>query len=71
MRAPARRRPADGPARGVPLAAARADFGWWAAALAGGAWAGCLALAAWDRFRAVGLSVAAVLLLASLVVLYR
>ncbi|MFB7181713.1 hypothetical protein ACFCYI_28910 [Streptomyces sp. NPDC056257] len=53
-----------------PLAAAR-DFGWWAAALAGGAWAGCLALAAWDRYRAAGLSAAAVLLLASLVVLYR
>ncbi|MER6201444.1 hypothetical protein ABT234_29265 [Streptomyces sp. NPDC001586] len=54
-----------------PLAAARADLGWWAAALAGGAWAGSLALAAWDRHRALGLSAAAVLLLASLVVLYR
>ncbi|MEU9159974.1 hypothetical protein AB0D29_06750 [Streptomyces sp. NPDC048424] len=54
-----------------PLAAARTDFGWWAAALAGGAWAGCLALAAWDRYRVPGLSAAALLLLASLVVLYR
>ncbi|MFE9931273.1 hypothetical protein [Streptomyces sp. NPDC005533] len=54
-----------------PLAAARADFGWWASALAGGAWAGSLALTAWGRYRAPGLAAAAVLLLASLVVLYR
>ncbi|MDX3537459.1 hypothetical protein PV721_24425 [Streptomyces sp. MB09-01] len=55
----------------LPLAAAQATAGWWAAALAGGAWSCSLALAAWGRYRIPGLSAAAALLLASLVALYR
>ncbi|RZU18160.1 hypothetical protein [Streptomyces sp. BK239] len=55
----------------IPLAATQTNAGWWAAALTGGAWASLLALAAWSRYRLLGLSAAAALLLASLVVLYR
>ncbi|MER5713651.1 hypothetical protein [Streptomyces sp. NPDC002132] len=54
----------------IPLAAAQTNAGWWAAALTGGAWASLLALAAWRRYRVLGLSATAALLLASLVVLY-
>ncbi|MHB9862281.1 hypothetical protein [Streptomyces sp. YIM S03343] len=54
-----------------PLTAAQATAGWWAAAITGGAWASFLALAAWSRYRILGLTAAAVLLLASLGVLYR
>ncbi|MEU6369472.1 hypothetical protein ABZ876_27985 [Streptomyces sp. NPDC046931] len=55
----------------IPLAAAQSSAGWWAATLTGGAWASSLALTAWSRYRVLGLSAAAALLLASLVVLYR
>ncbi|MDC0766087.1 hypothetical protein [Streptomyces sp. HD] len=55
----------------IPLAAAQATAGCWAAAIAGGAWASFFALAASSRYRILGLSAAAALLLASLVVLYR
>ncbi|WP_369395568.1 hypothetical protein AB5J72_51485 (plasmid) [Streptomyces sp. CG1] len=55
----------------IPLAAAQTSAGWWAATITGGAWASFLALAAWSRYRILGLSAAAALLLASLVVLYR
>ncbi|MEU5438287.1 hypothetical protein AB0G73_33725 [Streptomyces sp. NPDC020719] len=54
----------------LPLVAAQTAAGWWAAAITGGAWSCFLALAAWDRYRILGLSAAAILLLASLVVLY-
>lgn len=54
----------------IPLAAAQ-TAGLWAATLTGGAWAFFLALAAWSRYRIPGLSAAAALLLASLVILYR
>ncbi|WP_330332376.1 hypothetical protein OHS33_23475 [Streptomyces sp. NBC_00536] len=54
-----------------PLAAAQTAAGWWAATITGGAWACLLALAAWSRYRILGLSASAALLLASLVVLYR
>ena len=55
----------------LPLAAAQATAGWWAAAIAGGAWSCFFALAAWSRYRIPGLTAAAMLLLASMVVLYR
>ncbi|MEV0410095.1 hypothetical protein AB0I68_04585 [Streptomyces sp. NPDC050448] len=54
-----------------PLLAAQTTVGWWAAAITGGAWSCLLALAAWGRYRILGLSASAALLLASLVVLYR
>ncbi|MEU8591293.1 hypothetical protein AB0C59_30465 [Streptomyces sp. NPDC048664] len=55
----------------IPLAAAQTSAGWWAATLTGGAWASSLALAVWSRYRILGLSAAAALLIGSLVVLYR
>ncbi|MEU2059008.1 hypothetical protein [Streptomyces sp. NPDC013455] len=55
----------------LPLAAAQSAGGWAAATVAGGAWACSLTLAARDRHRALGLILAAALLLASLIVLYR
>ncbi|GHI05272.1 hypothetical protein AQI88_23440 [Streptomyces cellostaticus] len=55
----------------LPLAAAQATAGWWAATLVGGAWSGSFALAAWSRYRILGLTASATLLLVSLVVLYR
>ncbi|MCX5384858.1 hypothetical protein [Streptomyces sp. NBC_00083] len=54
-----------------PLAAAQTAADWRAVTLAGGAWTCSLALTAWSRYRPWGLSSAAMLLLASLVVLYR
>ncbi|GHJ99164.1 hypothetical protein SY2F82_09620 [Streptomyces sp. Y2F8-2] len=54
----------------LPLSAAQTSAGGWAATVTGGAWACFLALAAWSRYRILGLSVAAALLLGSLVVLY-
>ncbi|MEX3100203.1 MULTISPECIES: hypothetical protein [unclassified Streptomyces] len=54
----------------VPLAAAHAIAGWWAAAVAGGVWSCSLVLALRDRWRVLGLTAAAVLLLGSLAVLY-
>lgn len=53
-----------------PLAAAQTSAGWWAATVAGGAWASFFALAAWSRYRILGLSAAAALLLGSFLVLY-
>ncbi|MFJ7077669.1 hypothetical protein [Streptomyces sp. NPDC098781] len=55
----------------IPLAAAQTTFGLWAATITGGAWAASLAVTAWNRYRILGLSAAAALLLASLVALYR
>ncbi|MEU8976226.1 hypothetical protein AB0D11_44910 [Streptomyces monashensis] len=55
----------------IPLAAAQTSAGWWAATLTGSAWASVFALAAWNRYRILGLSAAAALVLVSLVVLYR
>ncbi|MDC0773044.1 hypothetical protein [Streptomyces sp. HD] len=55
----------------LPLAAAQSAAGWWAVPLAGAAWAGSLALAAWSRYRIPGVTASGVLLLASLIVLYR
>ncbi|MFE3187116.1 hypothetical protein ACFXKR_40705 [Streptomyces violascens] len=55
----------------LPLAAAQTTAGWWATALAGGAWACSLALTTWTRYRIQGVSAAAALLLAALIVLYR
>ncbi|MFF3699327.1 hypothetical protein [Streptomyces sp. NPDC002221] len=55
----------------IPLAAAQATGGWWAVTVVGGAWSCSLALAAWSRYRIPGLTAAAILLFASLVVLYR
>ncbi|MFI5685488.1 hypothetical protein [Streptomyces sp. NPDC051636] len=54
-----------------PLLAAQAIAGWWTAAVTGGAWSCSLALAAWSRYRILGLTASATLLLASLVVLYH
>ncbi|MFE0255083.1 hypothetical protein [Streptomyces sp. NPDC059010] len=54
-----------------PLAAAQTTAGLWATTVTGGAWASFLALAAWNRYRILGLSAAAALLLTSLAVLYR
>lgn len=53
-----------------PLAAAQTTGGLWGATIAGGAWASFLGLAAWNRYRILGLSAAAALLLASLATLY-
>ncbi|MFI7408749.1 hypothetical protein ACIBU0_08805 [Streptomyces sp. NPDC049627] len=55
----------------IPLAAAQATAGLWAATITGAAWASFLALAVWSRYRILGLSGAAALLLASLVTVYR
>ncbi|MEU1405541.1 hypothetical protein ABZ471_24820 [Streptomyces sp. NPDC005728] len=55
----------------LPLAAAQTTAGWWAAAIAGGAWSCVLALAAWSRYRIVGITASATLLLTSLIVLYH
>ncbi|MBT2382439.1 hypothetical protein [Streptomyces sp. ISL-11] len=54
-----------------PLAAAQATAGWWAATITGGAWSCSLALAAWSRYRILGVTASATLLLASLVVIYH
>ncbi|MEV5378212.1 hypothetical protein AB0L26_19875 [Streptomyces nondiastaticus] len=54
-----------------PIVVADTTAGWWAVALTGGAWACFIAMAAWSRYRVVGVSVSVVLLLASLVILYR
>ncbi|MFD7609123.1 hypothetical protein ACFWAN_54030 [Streptomyces mirabilis] len=55
----------------LPLVAAQTTAGWWAATIAGGAWSCSLALAAWSRYRILGITASATLLLASLIVLYR
>ncbi|MDT0469029.1 hypothetical protein [Streptomyces gibsoniae] len=55
----------------LPLAAAQTTAGWWAATIAGAAWSCALALAAWRRYRIVGITASAALLLASLIVLYH
>lgn len=55
----------------LPLSAAQTTAGWWAATAVGAAWAGSVALTAWSRFRVLGLSASAALLLGSLIVLYR
>ncbi|MGW4194519.1 hypothetical protein [Streptomyces sp. NPDC005004] len=54
----------------LPLAAAQTALGGMATAVAGAVWAGALALTAWDRYRALGVTTAAVLVCGSLVVLY-
>ncbi|MCC5480686.1 hypothetical protein [Streptomyces barringtoniae] len=54
----------------IPLAAADTTAVWWAVALVGGAWSSSFALAAWSRYQIPALAASAVLLLASLVVLY-
>ncbi|MCZ4610973.1 hypothetical protein O3S80_45900 [Streptomyces sp. Lzd4kr] len=55
----------------LPLTAAQATAGWWTATIAGGTWSCFVALTAWSRYRILGLTTAATLLLASLIVLYR
>ncbi|QBJ89076.1 hypothetical protein D0Z67_01225 [Streptomyces seoulensis] len=55
----------------IPLAAAHMTVGWWTATIAGGAWSCSLALTAWSRYRILGITASATLLLASLVALYR
>ncbi|MER5927646.1 hypothetical protein [Streptomyces mirabilis] len=54
-----------------PLLAAQATAGWWTATITGGTWSCSLALTAWSRYRILGITASATLLLASLVVLYR
>lgn len=54
----------------ILLGAAHATAGWWAVACTGGAWSFSCALAAWSRYRIPALAASAVLLLASMVVLY-
>ncbi|MGW1864620.1 hypothetical protein ACWCPS_03550 [Streptomyces mauvecolor] len=54
----------------LPLVAAEATAGPWAAAITGAAWASSLALALWSRYRFLGLSASAAILIASLGVLY-
>ncbi|MGW8877643.1 hypothetical protein [Streptomyces mirabilis] len=53
-----------------PLLAAQATAGWWTATITGGTWSCSLALTAWSRYRVLGITASATLLLASLVVLY-
>ncbi|MFD7057508.1 hypothetical protein ACFWBS_58030 [Streptomyces mirabilis] len=53
-----------------PLLAAQATAGWWTATITGGTWSCFLALTAWSRYRVLGITASATLLLASLVVLY-
>ncbi|MER5727872.1 hypothetical protein ABT084_05850 [Streptomyces sp. NPDC002138] len=53
-----------------PLLAAQTTVGWWAATITGGAWSFFLILATWSRYRILGLTASAALLLVSLVVLY-
>ena len=54
----------------ILLGAAQSTGGWWAATVVGGAWSCSLTLAVRSRCRLLGLSMAATLLLASLVTLY-
>ncbi|MFI2645312.1 hypothetical protein [Streptomyces sp. NPDC018610] len=53
------------------LVAARTTIGPWPAVLAGAVWAAALVLTLWRPYRALGLSLAGVLLLASLGAVYR
>ncbi|MEU7363496.1 MULTISPECIES: hypothetical protein [Streptomyces] len=55
----------------LPLAAGQSVGGWAAAAMAGGVWACSVALAARDHHRVLGLTLAAAVLLTSVIVLYR
>ncbi|WP_055492537.1 hypothetical protein [Streptomyces sp. TP-A0356] len=55
----------------LPLEAAQTTAGSWAATIVGGAWSCGFALAAWSRYRILGITVSATLLLGSLIVLYR
>ncbi|MEU4108781.1 hypothetical protein [Streptomyces sp. NPDC027717] len=55
----------------IVLAAAQVAAGSWTATVVGGMWSCSLALAAWSRYRTLGITASAVLLLASLVVLYH
>lgn len=48
----------------LPLLAAQANAGWWTATIAGGTWSGFVALTAWSRYRILGVTASATLLLA-------
>ncbi|MEV5282941.1 hypothetical protein [Streptomyces sp. NPDC052811] len=54
----------------LPLVAAQTTAGWWAATIAGGAWSCSIVLGTSSRYRALGITASATLLLASLIVLY-
>ncbi|MFD9004155.1 hypothetical protein ACFV0T_24860 [Streptomyces sp. NPDC059582] len=53
-----------------PLNAALSALGKWPAVVVGAVWAAAVALTAWRRYRILGLSAAAALLLASLIVVH-
>ncbi|MFD8218341.1 hypothetical protein ACFV2U_32695 [Streptomyces sp. NPDC059697] len=54
-----------------PLTAALSTAGLWPATVVGAVWTTALALTVWRPYRILGLSTAATLLLASLIVIYR